>query len=239
MKFFNQIMLLCAMVLLYNYSHAQCTPDNNMPKGSILPEALDIAYYNTSYSQVMYYRAPTDTTAQTPFGILPVQIDSMEITGVSGLPAGLSYVCNTASCRFKGGESGCLTLSGVPTEKGVFPLVVYIRTYATIKGIVEIPATQNDSNTRYTVYVYGNVGIDDKTTSAELKIYPNPAKQVINIESTDKVEEINIFDANGKLVQSQQQISGDQIQLNQLSKGLYWIKIQSASNSYVQKFFVE
>ncbi|MFN7313259.1 MAG: T9SS type A sorting domain-containing protein [Bacteroidota bacterium] len=239
MKFFNQIMLLCAMVLLYNSSHAQCTPDNNMPKGSILPEALDIAYYNTNYSQVMYYRAPTDTSAQTPFGTLPVQIDSMEITGVSGLPAGLSYVCNTGSCRFKGGESGCLTLSGSPTVKGVFPLVVYIRTYATIKGIVDIPATQNDSNIRYTVYVYGSVGLDDKTTSAELKIYPNPAKQVINIESNDKVEEVNIFDANGKLVQTQQQITGSQIQLNQLNKGLYWIKIQAASNTHVQKFFVE
>jgi len=31
---------------------AQCTPDNNMPKGSILPQSIKIGYKDVAYSEV-------------------------------------------------------------------------------------------------------------------------------------------------------------------------------------------
>src|SRR5690606_1688135 len=52
-------------------------------------------------------------------------LDSVEFLGISGLPAGLTYQCNSqtgAPCTYLPEQLGCGVISGVPTESGVFEL---------------------------------------------------------------------------------------------------------------------
>lgn len=216
---------------------AQCTPDINMPKGSIFPESIKIGYKDLAYSDVIYFRAPLDTNS-----ILgKVRVDSMEITGVKGLPSEFTYTCFTSNCRFKGGESSCLTLTGTPTKTGVYPLVVYVRTYASIKGFIAIPLpAQNDSNSRYTLYVYGNVGYLENSLENSISVFPNPTNDLLNIatSSTQKIT-AQLFDINGKLHIEQVFDANATMSLKALSKGIYVLKLNNNTQHFTRKIVVE
>lgn len=218
----------------------QCTPDSNMPKGSILPESIKYAYLNSPYTEIIYYRAPSDTVTQTPLGQLPVQIDSMEITGVSGLPATFSYQCNSANCRFMGGEAGCLTVSGTPTTTGVYPLMVYIRTYATIKGFVDLPVTQNDSNARFVLYVFGQAGQNESEINA-VEVYPNPAQNVINVKpyTNGMACKVKLTDMSGRVVKQIEFDSQTTIDISAFEKGMYLLLIEVNNKQLYRKITLQ
>ncbi|MFN3444939.1 MAG: T9SS type A sorting domain-containing protein [Bacteroidia bacterium] len=220
---------------------AQCTPDNNMPKGSILPQSIKIGYKDVAYSEVIYFRAPSDTSTMVGSTSFPVRIDSMEITGVKGLPNGFTYNCFTSNCRFNGGESSCLTLTGIPTQNGVYPLVVYISTYPTLKGFVDVPLpVQNDSNTNYTLYVYGSVGYLENTLDNHISVFPNPAKDVLNITTTSSPKiTVQLFDINGKLQMEQVIEASATIDLKTLTKGIYILKLNNSAQHITRKIVVE
>jgi hypothetical protein len=220
---------------------AQCTPDNNMPKGSISPESIKIGYKDVVYSEVIYFRAPSDTSTMVGNTRVPVRIDSMEITGVKGLPPGFTYNCFSANCRFNGGESSCLTLTGKPTQTGVYPLVVYISTYPTLKGFIDVPLpVQNDSNTRYTLYVYGSVGFIENTFENSVSVFPNPAKDVLHIGSVSNQKiTVQLLDINGKVQLEQSVEASATIDLKGLSKGVYILKLSNNTQHITRKVVVE
>lgn len=220
---------------------AQCTPDNNMPKGSISPEFIKIGYKDVAYSEVIYFRAPSDTSTLVGNTRVPVRIDSMEITGVKGLPAGFNYNCFTANCRFNGGESSCLTLTGTPTQTGVYPLVVYISTYPTLKGFVDVPLpVQNDSNTRYTLFIYGTVGVVENTFENSISVFPNPAKDLLHIGSLSNQNLMaQLFDVSGKMQLEQSVVLSATIDLKGLSKGIYILKLSNNTQHITRKVVVE
>ncbi|MES2691588.1 MAG: T9SS type A sorting domain-containing protein [Bacteroidota bacterium] len=240
MKTFTKIAFLLITALAANKAQAQCTPNTTMEKGTILPEAIKFGYINNAYSEVIYFRAPLDTTAKTPLGTFPAHIDSMEITGVKGLPAGFTYTCYNNKCRIKGGESSCITLSGTATVEGVHPVTVYITTYATIKGFVDIPATQNDSNNKYTLYIYTNVGVKNESLGQFVTLYPNPAKDALHISnSSAKNIQAKLMDLTGKLIAEKEITTSETFDLSGLSKGLYFVRLSSGSEVSVQKIAVE
>lgn len=240
MKTFTKITFLFISAFLSGAAHAQCTPDTAMAKGSILPDVLKYAYYANAYSEVIYFRAPEDTVAKTQFGNLPAHIDSMEITGVAGLPDGLSYTCNNGKCLIVGGEASCVTITGTPSVKGEFPVKVYIKTYATVKSFVEIPVTQNDSVSKYTIYVFGSVGMEEKTLAQTISLYPNPARDVLNISGpVNKTVTLQLLDVTGRLLAEKQFTGQETINLHPFLQGIYLVRIQSGQETYTQKIVVE
>ncbi|MCP3931742.1 MAG: hypothetical protein GY705_21920, partial [Bacteroidetes bacterium] len=55
------------------------------------------------------------------------QLDSFILTGVTGLPDGLDYVCEPPNCTLYFGEIGCMLIHGTPTAAnapGVYPLEI-------------------------------------------------------------------------------------------------------------------
>lgn len=236
MKSFAKIIFLLICTSFVRSAWAQCTPDTTMQVGTIQPEVIKFAYANTVYQEVLYYKAPRDTTTKTAFGDLPVRIDSMEVTGVQGLPAGISYVCNTANCRFNGGNAGCLTVSGTPLTTGVYPLKVYITTYATITGTFEFPATQTDSNERYTLYVFGSVGMSDVSLDKLVEVYPNPAEKELTIQHvTGETIEATLTDVSGQKVLVQQVSTQAVIDVSYLAKGLYFLTLRDKERTHTRK----
>lgn len=68
---------------------------------------------------------------------------------------------------------------------------------------------------------------------SKVLIYPNPAKDYLNIQSENEITEMTIIDVTGKIVHSQQSVTG-KINIEKLKKGIYILKITASNqtNSY-------
>jgi hypothetical protein len=87
--------------------------------------------------------------------------------------------------------------------------------------------------------------LDSGVVSVELleeniEIYPNPAKDVLNINSAFAIKEVEIYDALNRLVEKQKSNDKNiQLNLNNLSKGSYIVNIKTAKGSVKKKLIVE
>jgi hypothetical protein len=106
-------------------------------------------------------------------------------------------------------------------------------------------AFRNNGNDQYMMFL-DNIKVAAATTlSADtfslsgVKIYPNPAKDVLNIESsTEVLTKVSITDLNGRVVK---EVSNNlsQISLGNLAKGIYMVTIESATAKKVERLIVE
>ena len=99
---------------------AQCTPDASYTISGIYPTALPDAPADQPYSQTL-----TVVSGATVPGI-GIPLTSYEVTGITGMPAGFTYECVPSDCIFLPNSSGCILVSGNPTQTdvGVYPVVV-------------------------------------------------------------------------------------------------------------------
>ncbi len=72
----------------------------------------------------------------------------------------------------------------------------------------------------------------------EVKIYPNPTKNIIQIENKSEIEKIKIFNYLGKEVLTQTR-NNNEINVENLSKGIYLIEIYSENQKVYKKFIKE
>ena len=81
----------------------------------------------------------------------------------------------------------------------------------------------------------GTTGTND-IKNANIKIYPNPTNNIINIEGLTKNENntIQIFDVQGKLVITKNISEKGTIDLSELNKGVYVIKIGEVAQRIVK-----
>src|SRR6185436_23686 len=83
-------------------------------------------------------------------------------------------------------------------------------------------------------------GIEENPNSKDqFLIYPNPVKDELKINSKSRIEEIKIFDAMGRIVLEQNDLSSGIINLKSFSKGIYFIEIRDGKNVTRKKFIKE
>ena len=70
-----------------------------------------------------------------------------------------------------------------------------------------------------------------------INIYPNPVKSILNIKTDDKIKTIELYDEIGRKVKNLSK--SNVINLENLSKGIYYLKIQSEKSSSVEKIIKE
>ncbi|WP_407845834.1 T9SS type A sorting domain-containing protein [Chryseobacterium sp. KCF3-3] len=75
--------------------------------------------------------------------------------------------------------------------------------------------------------------IDKENTS--ISVYPNPAKDVLNIRSKQEIIKAEIYDATGRIISSLS-VTGNSISVSELSKGNYILKAFTKDKLLVQKF---
>jgi len=86
-----------------------------------------------------------------------------------------------------------------------------------------------------------NVGIEEAKKKLQVNIYPNPSRELFNIDLSDKEFEITltIFDATGKIIQ-QQTIPDWQkkvtLNLSSYSSGYYIMNLVSTDNQYQSSY---
>ncbi len=80
----------------------------------------------------------------------------------------------------------------------------------------------------------------DEATAAGFQMYPNPANEHIFVCMKTRIETITIFDASGRAVKKiEPQQEKTQISINELSQGIYFIRVESATNSITEKLFIK
>ena len=86
-----------------------------------------------------------------------------------------------------------------------------------------------------------NVGMNSHNTLADqVKVFPNPASDILNIEPKEKIDEIRIFNHLGKLVKT---ISGigtsHQIIISDLAPGILLVKINTNKGQVIRRVVVK
>jgi hypothetical protein len=74
-----------------------------------------------------------------------------------------------------------------------------------------------------------------KLSSSPLKVYPNPSngKVTIDLEGLGALRSIKIYDNQGKLVDSEQQLSGTQVILKWTARsGVFWLEVETDKGLY-------
>jgi hypothetical protein len=186
--------LLLASIFIFTVSRSfsQCIPDTSITHNEvgIYPDSatgLPHAVVGTPYSEVIQLKVLTDTSGVT--------VDSVDITGVAGLPSGFTYQCTPSSCHFPGGSDACILLTGPAPTTGmagqIYPLTVGVSLYGHL-GI--IPVNDYPANiTRYRLVVDPANGISFLTNEKlnVLQNVPNPF---------NKTTEISFYSPAGELL---------------------------------------
>lgn len=88
---------------------------------------------------------------------------------------------------------------------------------------IPIPRLENDKN---------------ETPIAEVRVFPNPAVDVLNIESSETLKTLALFDLQGKTV-LQNEISDEsltqQVNISQLPKGIYFLRVNNGTAQRIVK----
>lgn len=71
-----------------------------------------------------------------------------------------------------------------------------------------------------------------------LQLFPNPAKNLIQIKLNSKIDEITLFDSQGKVILIQTQ-NNNEINIEKLSKGVYIIDVLIENENFYRKFIKE
>lgn len=122
-------------------------------------------------------------------------------------------------------------------------------------GMSNVKVTDLDMRNDYTVYAatYGRgvfsglftnttLSATDFTLSNNVKIYPNPATDLINVSVLNYVGDLKVelFDVNGRLVNVKTvDFSGNySMELNSLNSGVYIVKLTGTNLNYSEKIVV-
>lgn len=125
--------------------------------------------------------------------------------------------------------------------------------YATLNISLDLAAYLGQSNVKIQFQYVGNdadsLSIDDVVVSGTLssntfelagvRVYPNPAKSFLNIQSDiEALTRVSIADLNGRVVK---EVTNNlsQISLGNFAKGMYMVTIESATAKKVEKLIIE
>jgi len=77
------------------------------------------------------------------------------------------------------------------------------------------------------------------STLNTLNIYPNPVKDLININNADNTT-LEIMNTKGQLIFSKELNSNhEQIDISNFNKGIYFVKVQSGESMKVEKLLIQ
>ncbi|MEM9888116.1 MAG: T9SS type A sorting domain-containing protein [Bacteroidota bacterium] len=128
------LLLCCQIMLLGLYAQTGC-PDctidlPEIPEDTIFLGLLPDGALGESYDADVSFRLPKTTTPvaeRDSTVIAGLKIDEIFITGIEGLPAGLSWEANQDTFSVADLTDGCAKICGIPQERGAFRLEVRLK----------------------------------------------------------------------------------------------------------------
>jgi hypothetical protein len=238
------LLIIILGTILTNVS-AQCIPDLTLTDPGIYPDSatgLPAGEEGVPYSEVIQVVVLTDTSV----GGLPVVVTNITIVSVTGLPPGVTYSCNPASCIFPGGSNGCILLSGTPATAGTYYLNVSLTVNGTLFGV---PISQPATVDYYFIDVLSPTGLPKNLSNLKLELLqnkPNPANNYTDVSFTSPINgdfKMQVFNLLGKDVYNQtiRGVAGlntTRISTADFTPGVYMITIENGSAVATRRIIV-
>jgi hypothetical protein len=160
-----------------------------------------------------------------------------------------SIICNT-SCVLNSSQGGCNTADQVEdyffNQFGDNKLLFHKTQYGCWTGTQSLSSGGNCCAL--------SVNVPETNVSAGFTVYPNPAKNILNVEWFDKLTnsrmqnssagsptaELKIYDATGRVVYEQAiRKFGQSAIRNNFSQGIYLVRFNAGEKTYSQKVVIE
>lgn len=81
--------------------------------------------------------------------------------------------------------------------------------------------------------------VEEEKSKSEIDLYPNPSNGAFTIQSNEPIEQISIIDASGRLVYSEKLNTPSYVYQNQMSKGMYFVKIQTKMETLTKSIIID
>ena len=110
-----------------------------------------------------------------------------------------------------------------------------------ITGIVSQNDSESPFDSDYSIWVrYADdlqpvVNVINTTDSDDINLFPNPAQNVLSIDTELDIERVEVLNYTGKLI-SAANISNGQVDISSLVEGAYFIRLTSGDNQYIHRF---
>ena len=88
--------------------------------------------------------------------------------------------------------------------------------------------TQTNSNVPTKVTCSDILGVNDVSSQNKVSLYPNPAKDIVTLQSAKTISEVKIYSATGSIVKSISKVSDNKINVSGLPAGVYIVKINDS-----------
>ncbi len=234
-------------VFSQTFSNPPCTiATANTDTGLITPyfDSLSCIDQGLAYSSSVQLAMPA-----TFNGI--ISLDSLVITSITGLPAGIQYMQNPASGVYYADSNGCIAFAGTTTaDSGAYPLtftgyaVVTTQNSGTqtlslsqLAQIQDNPVPVYQLNIIYpgdSCFPRPVTGVQNIIQTSQLSISPNPNNGSFNVELNTGLQlsgEIVICDVTGRQVYTQQLNAAGfyktVINLNSCAQGFYLLQVRT------------
>ena len=251
----KKTLLTLTLALAFIGAQAQCTPDPQYTAVGIYPDSatgLLPATVGIAYNQNITIIVPSDTIVDVFGSSVPVTIDSINLTNVTGLPSSFSYSCDPPSCGFPGGTTKCAALSSLsPTsaEIGLHQIIFETTTY--VSGVPLIgTTTQDDVIDYYYLQVSGvtsTINQFDNTTFELKGAYPNPVSNQAKIQFVSGTPENITFkiynllgeEIESQLISSSKGVNTINLNTSSYSKGIYLYSINNGNKVLTKRMIIK
>lgn len=236
---------LIFFISISRLAQAQCLPDFILTYNGLYPRELPRAQENKAYDQKIHFKWPTDTS----LGANKIVFDSLQLLEIKNLHSSISWVTDTSTNSWAGGESGCIRFQGTPPVGAANndSLEIKVRAFFKVFGSLTYSDFRNkvafgidkDSSQQTRAERIQTIGIDP------IRVYwssENLGLVVqINSELNQKVN-FDIVDIQGKMISRQAQFLQTGINVNQantteLPPGIYLLRIGTTKGQITQRFF--
>ena len=250
----KKILLSLTLVFVFFGANAQCIPDPQFTANGIYPDSSTFraasAIVGQPYNQVITVITPTDTTVELFGQQIPVTIQTIELTSVTGLPASFSYDCAAPNCIFLGGSTSCAVLSSPSpsfTEIGSHQIIMNTTTLVDA-GLFGIQAQEDVVDYYYIEVTNATSAINqfDNLTFEIKDIFPNPVNnnskiQFISGNSADIV--FTVFNylgvkINERNIAATRGINDIEIYANDYANGIYLCSINNGMQIVSKRMIV-
>lgn len=114
-------------------------------------------------------------------------------------------------------------------------------------GII-IGTTNQDINASQEIWDFFNqytingpvTGVEEVKAKVELNVFPNPANNVLNVEASEFMKHVTVYNLLGEKVMSRTMNSSNtQLNIAELHSGIYMLSIQAGGSTYTKRFTKE
>ena len=265
------ITLLFSLSLTVLAQQSPCIPDASLQDSTfgLWPDTiqnLPIAQLDTYYEEHIQIKTPA-TVGEVmgdpyeidvlgfPVNIAPLEIDSIKLVGVNGLPSVMSTYLSNSDSVFMGNDIACVTLFGIPgvDELGTHDISLIIDGWINVSviGTVSLYDQLGDYETidGYRLVVQSEMVSIDENYNLSFSVYqnsPNPFSNRTSIEFNSTTEGEYLFSVVNLLgeVQDYRIINANygsnkiDVDASALSSGIYFYTLSNSQGMITKKMII-